>query len=65
MVSFRSKFSLDKDGNLIFTDAITIDCQNIIVDGDGPLIATLGLKDMVIVGMKDAVLVALRKDPKR
>lgn len=51
-------FRPDKDGNLIFTDAMTIDCQNIIVDGDGPLIATLGLKDMVIVGMKDAVLVA-------
>lgn len=48
----------DTNGNLIFTDAEAIDCRNMIIDGDGPFVAALGLDDLVIVAMKDAVLVA-------
>ncbi|MDB2447119.1 sugar phosphate nucleotidyltransferase [bacterium] len=51
-------FTADENGNLIFTDAIAIDCNNTTIDGDGPLIAALGLHDLIIVGMKDAVMVA-------
>jgi mannose-1-phosphate guanylyltransferase len=51
-------FSPDENGNLIFTDAMAIDCKNTTIDGDGPMIAALGLHDFVVVGMKDAVLVA-------
>jgi mannose-1-phosphate guanylyltransferase len=51
-------FKADENGNLIFTNAIAIDCKNTTIDGEGPLIAALGLHDLVIVGMKDAILVA-------
>lgn len=51
-------FTADENGNLIFADALAIDCVNTTIDGDGPLIAALGLHDLVVVGMKDAVLVA-------
>lgn len=51
-------FEADENGNLIFTDSIAIDCKNTTIDGDGPLVAALGLHDLIVVSMKDATLVA-------
>lgn len=51
-------FKADENGNLVFTDATLIDCRNTTVDGNGPYVAALGLHDLVVVAMNDAVLVA-------
>ncbi|MFK7822967.1 MAG: mannose-1-phosphate guanylyltransferase [Oligoflexales bacterium] len=50
-------FGSDDLGNLVYGKAELIDCKNCTVDSDGPLIAALGLEDMVLVVAKGAVLV--------
>lgn len=50
-------FETDTDGNLLYGDVISIDNQNLTVDTDGPMIACIGLKDLVVVSAKGAVLV--------
>ena len=49
--------SKNPNGNLIFGDAVTIDTENTTIDTDGPLIATIGLRDMVVVHHNGAILV--------
>lgn len=46
-----------KDGNVIQADCIDIDSQDISVFGKDRLIATIGLKDVVVVDTDDALLV--------
>lgn len=38
-------------------DHVAVDCSDIYVRTDGPLIATLGLKSIAVIGTEDAVLV--------
>ena len=38
--------------------ATLLDCENAVAVAEGPMIAALGVKDLVIVTTKDAVLVA-------
>jgi len=39
-------------------DIITIDCLNTLVRSDGPTVAVLGVKDLVIVATEDAILIS-------
>ena len=48
----------DADGNNIFGDAITIDSKNCLIRSEDKLIATIGIKNLVVVSSKDAVLIA-------
>ncbi|MDA5193568.1 mannose-1-phosphate guanylyltransferase/mannose-6-phosphate isomerase [Govanella unica] len=50
----------DKDdrGNAIRGDVIAIDSDNNYIRSEGPVVATVGLEDIVIVAMDDAVVVA-------
>ncbi len=50
-------FPSDEEGNIIKADHIGIDTKQCIVYGDKKLIATIGLKDLVIVDTDDAVMV--------
>ncbi len=50
-------FKTDKLGNFIQGDALLIDSSGCTIDTDGPLTAVLGLKDMVVVHAKGAILV--------
>jgi mannose-1-phosphate guanylyltransferase / mannose-6-phosphate isomerase len=50
----------DGDGNAVSGDVRTIDTRNCYVRSDGPLVATLGIEDTVVVATGDAVLVARR-----
>ena len=43
--------------NVVLGDAITIDSKNVIIQGHKKLIATLGVRDMIIVVTEDAILV--------
>lgn len=43
--------------NLVCGDAIVIDTENTTIDTDGPLVATIGLRDMIVVHHKGAILV--------
>jgi mannose-1-phosphate guanylyltransferase/mannose-6-phosphate isomerase len=48
----------DADGNAAIGTVVAVDSRNNYLRADGPLIAGLGLEDMVVVTTADAVLVA-------
>ena len=50
----------DGDGNLLTGDVIAEGVRDSYIRADGPLIAALGVSDLVVVGTEDAVLVADR-----
>lgn len=47
----------DERGNTIYGETVCVDSENCILYGTDKLIATIGLKDMVVVQTKDAVLI--------
>jgi len=49
------------DGNVVRGDAVTIDTQGSIIHAGGQLVTAIGVKDMVVVSTKDAVMVAPRQ----
>jgi mannose-1-phosphate guanylyltransferase/mannose-6-phosphate isomerase len=48
----------DGDGNVVTGDVRTAATRNSYVRSEGPLVATLGIEDMIVVATSDAVLVA-------
>ena len=48
----------DESGNTIKGDVITNNTHDCYVQSQGPLVATVGLKDMIVVATSDAVLVS-------
>ena len=50
-------FKTDKDHNFVQGDALIIDSTGCTVDTDGPMTALLGVKDLVVVHAKGAILV--------
>jgi mannose-1-phosphate guanylyltransferase len=50
----------DENDNVIKGDVICHDTQNCYVNTTGKLVATVGLKDIIVVNTKDAVLVATK-----
>ena len=48
----------DARRNVVKGAATLLDCENAVAVAEGPMIAALGVKDLVIVTTKDAVLVA-------
>ncbi len=55
----------DTDGNVRVGDAVTIATTNSYVRSDGPLVATIGVDDLVVVATDDAVLVAAKDSDQR
>lgn len=49
---------LDKDKNYLDGNVIALDTKSSIIKSDKKLIATLGLKDVVVIDSKDAILIA-------
>ncbi len=56
--SVAAELPKDADGNSILGDVRTIESENCLVRADSRLVATIGLKDTVVVETADAVLVA-------
>ncbi len=50
----------DEDGNVVIGDVLTHDVKRAYIRSEGPLVAVLGLEDVVIVATDDAVLAAPR-----
>jgi len=48
------------DGNALIGDVITENTSNSYIRSDGPLVATVGVADLIVVATKDAVLVSHR-----
>ncbi len=48
----------DANGNVSVGDVLTVDTNNCFIHGDGNLISTVGVKNLVVVATDDAVLIA-------
>lgn len=55
--SLGSIFPSDKNGNIVKADHISIDTRDCIIYGSKNLIATIGLEEMIVVSVDDAILV--------
>lgn len=51
----------DANGNVVKGDVLGIEAKNCLVYSDSRLVATLGVKDLIVVETKDAVLVAHKR----
>ena len=47
----------NENGNVVDGNVITIDSRDNIIQGEGKLIATIGIEDLIIVDTKDATLI--------
>lgn len=56
--SFYEILDKDEKGNAIMAEALNIDTEGSLIVGDKRLIATIGLKDIVVVETEDALLIA-------
>ncbi len=50
----------DDDGNVMVGEAVALDTRNSYLRSEGPLVATVGVDDLVVVATADAVLVVAR-----
>ena len=55
--SLGSIFPSDKNGNIVKADHISIDTRECIIYSSKNLIATIGLEEMIVVSVDDAILV--------
>ena len=63
--ALRDSAQQDADGNALAGDVLAIDVQGCLIRSDGPLVAALGVEDLVIVATEGAVLVAPRGESQR
>jgi len=55
----------DADGNAVVGDVVALDARGCLIRSDGPMIAAVGVRDLVIVATGDAVLVVPRDQAQR
>jgi mannose-1-phosphate guanylyltransferase/mannose-1-phosphate guanylyltransferase/mannose-6-phosphate isomerase len=55
----------DADGNAFSGDVLAVDARDCLIRSEGPLVAALGIEELVIVATGDAVLVARKGDSQR
>lgn len=63
--SLSKHLPLDKDGNVCLGKVLNIETSHCIVYSDEPLVATVGLKNLIIVVTKDAILVCNREESQK
>jgi mannose-1-phosphate guanylyltransferase/mannose-6-phosphate isomerase len=56
--SLMDVMSTDEAGNVVIGDHIGIDTSNSLIRGSGKLIATVGVKDLVVVDTPDAIFIS-------
>ena len=52
----------DDKGNVVNGNVVTVNTENCVIEGDKKLIATVGLRDMIIVDTPDATLVSTKEN---
>ncbi len=55
-------YPTDEDGNIKRGDTVTINTNNSVVYSEDKLIATVGVKDVIVVSTKDAVMVCNKEN---
>ena len=52
----------NEDNNVVNGNVITVNTQNCIIEGSDKLIATVGLRDIIVVDTKDATLISTKEN---
>ena len=52
----------DSEGNVVNGNVVTVNTQNCVIEGEDKLIATVGLRDMIVVDTKDATLIFTKEN---
>ena len=52
----------DENGNVIGGNVVAVNTQNCVIEGSEKLIATVGLRDMVVVDTEDAILISTKEN---
>ena len=52
----------DSEGNVVNGNVVTVNTQNCVIEGADKLIATVGLRDMIVVDTKDATLIFTKEN---
>jgi mannose-1-phosphate guanylyltransferase len=60
--SLKKVISQDNLGNVIHGNVVYHNCEDCVILVDGPLVAAYGLKDIVVVSTRDAVLVIPKEE---
>ena len=55
----------DGDGNVLVGPGVAIDARGCMIRSEGPLVAAIGVEDLIIVATDDAILVVPRKQSQR
>ena len=55
----------DGDGNAIAGDVIALGARGCVIRSDGPLVAAIGIEDLVVIATADAVLIVPRAQSQR
>ncbi|MBI2818546.1 MAG: mannose-1-phosphate guanylyltransferase [Acidobacteria bacterium] len=55
----------DENGNVLRSEALLLDSTGLLIDVPGKLVAGIGLRDLVVVETKDALLIVRREDAQR
>ena len=50
----------DEDGNALTGDVLAIDSRNCLIRSEGPLVAAIGVEDLVVIATGDAILIVPR-----
>ena len=54
--------SVNEDKNVVNGNVVTVNTQNCIIEGSKKLIATVGLRDIIIVDTPDAILISTKEN---
>ena len=54
--------SVNEDNNVVNGNVVTVNTQNCIIEGSKKLIATVGLRDIIIVDTPDAILISTKEN---
>lgn len=52
----------DEDGNVVSGNVVTVNSKGCVLEGSKKLIATVGLRDMVVVDTEDAILISTKEN---
>ncbi|MBV9884413.1 MAG: mannose-1-phosphate guanylyltransferase/mannose-6-phosphate isomerase, partial [Sphingomonadaceae bacterium] len=55
----------DGDGNAVAGDVLALGAQGCLIRSEGPLVAAIGVEDLVVIATKDAVLIVPRAESQR
>lgn len=61
-LALERTYQTNEDGNIVDGNVITINVKNSIIQAQNKLVATVGVKDIIIVDTEDAILVCNKDD---